>query len=283
MTDVIVVGGGLFGQTIAAEMIAMGKRTILIDNDEVKAGSKPSASLMKPSWMKQLTTEQLDQSYGVLDKHFGVHDLSFKVGPLKIDTVRWCDPELIRKAVPVINKNVIKATPGTVHFDNDEIWEAKTVIVAAGYWSNNILYKEHHAPGLDGRVGASYVTTGCQIPDNFISVWAPYKQLVAFNIDANRVWVGDGTALKVGNLTAERLAQSTARARDVVRGPVGMTEMSIGIRPYMPKAALGKAPCYLEFHQSEHNPTDLIVATGGAKNGTIAAGWAAYQIARYME
>ena len=278
--DAIIIGGGLFGQTIASELLSIGKKLVIIDNDEPQSGSKPSASLMKPSWMKQLTTEQQDQSYSVLDKHFGVHDLSFKVGPLKVDTVRWCDPEKIRLAVPPIRKNVIKATPGTVHFDDDEVWEARTVIVAAGYWSNDILYKEHQAPGLDGRVGASYVTTGAQLPDNFISVWAPYKQLVAFNIDSNRVWVGDGTALKVGNLTDERLAQSTARARGVVTGD---TKMSIGIRPYMPKSALGKAPCHLAFHQCPHTPNDLIVATGGAKNGTIAAGWAAYQIARYME
>jgi hypothetical protein len=94
--------------------------------------------------------------------------------------------------------------------------------------------------------------------------------------------VGDGTALKVGNLTEERLAQSTKRARDVTGG-LGMTEMNIGIRPCMPKAALGKAPCHLAFHHDEITTGSLIVATGGAKNGTIAAGWAAYQIARFVE
>lgn len=282
--DAIIIGGGLFGQTIACELLSRGRSCVIIDDNQPEAGSKPSASLMKPSWMKQLTTEQLDQSYGVLDKHFGVHDLSFKVGPLKIDTVRWCDPEKIRLAIPPIQRKVAKAFPGCIHFEDGEIWEAKNIIVAAGYWSNELLEPQYQAPGLDGRVGASYVTTGCQLSQNFISVWAPYKQLVGFNIAPDKVWVGDGTALKVGNLTDERLAQSTARASNVVRDTEGATTvMSKGIRPYMPKSALGKAPCYLEFHQSQHTDDDLIVATGGAKNGTIAAGWAAYQIARYME
>ena len=281
--DAIVIGGGLFGQTIISELLSNGVKAVLIDNDEPQAGSKPSASLMKPSWMKQLTTEQLDQSYGVLDRHFGVKDLSFKVGPLKIDTVRWCDPEKIRLAVPPIRRKVAWASPGQVEFEDGDCWGASHVIVAAGYWSNTMLEPQYQAPGLDGRVGASYTTEGCQLPQNFISVWAPYKQLVGFNIGPNKVWVGDGTALKVGNLTPERLAQSTSRASAVVSGTELLSEMHIGIRPYMPKAALGKAPCYLNFHHDEITTGSLIVATGGAKNGTIAAGWAAYQIARFVE
>ena len=111
---------------------------------------------------------------------------------------------------------------------------------------------------------------GEHVEHPFIRPWAPYRQIVAFN-RGDGLWVGDGTAVKPETFTAERLQKSMVRCAGAVGLP-GLEkngpEIVIGHRPYVPKVK----PCYLKIQRG------LIVATGGAKNGTLAAGWAAHKV-----
>lgn len=269
MLDAVVVGGGLFGQIIAAKLRAEGRTVRVLDRAEAEAGSKPAACLMKPSWLGSLSREQLDASLGTLDALYGVHDFSFQLRPTRaMATVHWCDPATIL-APPVDRENVVAVRPGQVETERGEIISARLVVVAAGIWVQELLSQYPQ----QAQAGAAFLWRGAHLAQPFISPWAPYRQLVAFN-RGDGLWAGDGTSIKRDNWSVEREVQSAQRVTGAlleVPGIKAPPERLFGIRPY----AKGHKPCLLE----EVAP-GLWVASGGAKNGTAAAGWAAYEIAR---
>lgn len=281
MHDAIVIGAGLFGQVIAAQLRSLGMETMLVDNAEPKAGSLPSASLMKPSWFANMGAQYTDPALKLLDRIYGVHELKFKVGPAKIGGVMWCDPrqimvpEAVLADVAWVDRGVVslreRGDPQRqprYQTERRVIHKAKLIVVAAGVWSSKLL----PVPGLTGKMGAAVRYKDTQIGEPFIRPWAPYKQLVAFNLGPD-LWVGDGSAIKPENWTEERQAKTVERCSILGHRPG--SRILIGTRPYVPKKYLNGQPCYLE----EREPW-LWIATGGAKNGTIAAGWCAHEIGK---
>ncbi len=283
MHDVAIVGGGLFGQIIRRKLIADGMDVVNLESHQKHSGSSPAACLMKPSWYSALGKDVYEPSLRLLDELYGVSDIEFETRPLKKRvTVHWCDPNAILSSVSkylLVNR----VEPGRVHgftrtgyasstSDYTTI-EARTVIVAAGVWSNDILPVERRVLGLVGRAGAAFLWPGDRVNQPFIKVWAPYRQLVAFN-RGDGLWVGDGSAIKPENWTEERCQASLKRCQEAMdynylnAPPVKL----YGIRPYVPKVK----PCYLDIQPG------LIVATGGAKNGTLAAGWCAHKISEAL-
>lgn len=284
--DVIVVGGGIFGQTIAGLLHRRGQVVRVLDDGRPHSGSWPSACLMKPSWLTAISTANQDRSYEVLDNLFGVHELRFKVGPFKLDTVRWCDPAKIRQGVPVL-KAEVKRVAG---FGETAIVDAlidqrfvtltaRKVVVAAGSWTHHLV---PGCPPVEAKVGAACLWDGQHIENNIIDAWAPYRQLVAFNmvgVEGRKVWAGDGTAVKPGSWTAVREQEIMARCAKKTGLPLDAEEgfeFRIGRRPYLDKRIMYGRPCYVANHDG------IWVATGGAKNGTIAAGWAAAELAEKL-
>ena len=265
--DAIVVGAGLFGQVIAKHLRSLGVEVMMIDSGAPNPGSKPSASLMKPSWFAGMGAKYTDPALELLDRHYGVQDLDFMVGPLKTSGVKWCDPRMITAPDP-LRFRATSVCPGRVVVGPDIILEAKLIIVAAGVWTAQLL----PVPGLEGKMGSACLFPNRQIPEPFIRPWAPYKQLVAFNM-GEHVWVGDGSAIKPDNWTSERQAKTIERCVGAVNLERSGMSVLTGNRPYVPKKNLDGRPCYLE----EREP-GLWIATGGAKNGTIAAGWCAHAI-----
>jgi hypothetical protein len=76
------------------------------------------------------------------------------------------------------------------------------------------------------------------------------------------------------NMLYDRCSNFVHR-RDFSDHETGHVKQLYGVRPYSKDAKKSKKPCYLQEMQP-----GLWAATGGAKNGTIAAGWAADQISR---
>lgn len=268
--DAIVIGGGLFGSIIAQELRSQGRVVTIIDSEREGAGSKPAACLMKPSWFGSLGKDVSEASLQLLDRHYGVHDIPFKVGPGHA-TVHWCDPADILKGHD-IDDHVERVAP--IHgggarvrtVDGQEL-HAKLVVVAAGVWSSELVHVEG---GLKGLAGMAFVWPKQHLQKPFIAPWAPYRQIVAFN-RGDGVWVGDGSAIKADNWGLLNEIKSQERCAAAVGMPIAHdTKRLFGIRPYTKRK-----PCYLE----EVAP-GLWVATGGAKNGTIAAGWCAHEIGR---
>lgn len=270
MADAIVIGAGLFGQIITKALRAQGRDVVMVDASHAMYGSGPAACLMKPSWFSSLGKEVYEPSLGLLDELYGVQDIEFVTRPkLAKVNVHWIPPEKILepraisdKVVSIDEDNIVMASHGG--------WQAPLIVVAAGIWTEKLLpqYKQ------TGQQGIAFMWPKATIREPFIQPWAPYRQLVAFN-RGDGLWASDGTAIKMENWSDSRAFQSRARVSMAVETAMGAPiETSepwplMGIRPY----AKGHKPCLLE----EVRP-GLWVASGGAKNGTLAAGYCAHVI-----
>lgn len=280
MHDTIVIGGGLFGQVIAAGLRDIGHEVIVLDNREPLAGSGPAACLMKPSWFAGLGKSVHVPSLELLDRLYGVRDLPFdvavgKTGKIAETTVHWCDPKKIL-ARPTVRETVAAVMPGRVTLAPSQgegamILEARNIIVAAGIWTQRLMPEYRQA----GQRGMATLFPREHPERGHIQLWAPYRQLVGFN-RGDGLWIGDGTSIKMENWTPAREEEVSARelsfARKAFGDPLGVGNAHSrlhGIRPYYK----GRGPCLLE----ELRP-GLWVASGGAKNGTIAAGWCAHKL-----
>lgn len=266
---VAILGAGLFGSIIAKELMKRGHEITCFDNLRKEAGSDPAACLMKPSWFTSMKKEQLAASRKILSSNYHYQDIRFQAGPFGC-LVNWVDPRDILIKDQVIQKEIdFVELDGRLHFrDREVIEDMDVVIVALGVWCNDVLPTDHAVPNLQGRAGVAFRWKG-QIEEPFIRPWAPYKQIVAFNIDEKHIWISDGTAMLRENLKPERIQKSLMRCAEAIDRDPDEAEVQIGIRPYVK----GANPCYLK-KLSPH----VWVATGGAKNGTIAAGWCASEI-----
>ena len=271
--DAIIIGGGLFGQVITKALLEQKRIAIMIDNKEPEAGSKPAACIMKPSWFSSLGKTVYEPALELLDRLYGVQDVEFLSHPApwvksqkpKMVTAHWIPPNKILsgRSIP---ETVTKITlhPPKVWFRNGEFLEAKLIVVAAGIWTEKLLpfYRQ------TGQKGISFLWEYRTLKQAQLWHYAPYKQFMAFN-RGDGLWAGDGTAIKPENwsLSREEVSQNRAMKR---LGFVDVLPRSlVGIRPY----AKTEGPCVL--HEVGRG---LWVASGGAKNGTVAAGYCAHII-----
>lgn len=274
MTDAIIVGAGLFGATIARALRNVGLTTMVFDARRPLAASPASGSLMKPSWFDGLGKDVYNPALAMLGSLYRLQELDFTVAPKLFKTkVLWVPTTEIVELDGVVEEEVLDVRPGLVRTAGAVTgWvehEARIVIVAAGYWSRKLVPS---MPEIEGKQGVAFRHAGSELPGgNTINPWAPYKQMVKFVEGDRGLWAGDGTAIKADNWTDERMGQSHARIQKFV-GREGLVPY-VGIRPYVP----GKKPAYCERVSAQGEP-EVWVATGGAKNGLIAAGWAAKRI-----
>lgn len=257
MRDVVIVGGGLFGSIAAAALRDAGMDVCLIDDGRPRSGSRAAGCLMKPSWLSKMGRDNVDASFRLLDRLYGLRTISLKAGPLSVNA-EWVNPDLVLRSPRQI-AYVAAVRPDRVIFRDGQALEAKKVIVACGAWTKALI------PGCDvtGKVGVS-IRLNAAPEDNRIDPWAPYKQLVRFST-GDFHWAGDGTAIIEKNWTLDRERASLDRIIEFA----GEGQARVGIRPYVPTSD----PAALE----EVAP-GLWSLTGGGKNGTAAAGWAASRL-----
>lgn len=262
MRDVIIVGGGLFGSIAAATLRGAGMDVMLIDDGRPRSGSRAAGCLMKPSWLSKMGRDNVDASFRLLDRLYGLRTVPLRAGPLSI-SAEWINPDTILGSERVTARVAKVATfPGGSRVrlaPTLEAHDARHVIVACGAWTRELVTG---APVV-GKVGVS-LRLDSPPEDSRIDPWAPYKQLVRFSADGFH-WAGDGTAIIDRNWTEERRRQSVER----ITRFAGAGEVREGVRPY---AQTGD-PAALE----EVAP-GLWSLTGGGKNGTAAAGWAASRL-----
>jgi glycine/D-amino acid oxidase-like deaminating enzyme len=265
MFDVAVVGGGLFGKIFTAHARNLGASVITVSDDREHMGSRAAGCVMRPSWMSSMTTLQISDAFALLDVLYGLQTVDFYVPLAKFKTVRCyrVDPSSILGGLHEGRKVQQVTADGVVIAEGGWTVEAKAVVVAAGVWTNELC---PWVEGLSGRWGWSH--RGAPVDRPVIRPWAPYKQIVALNLDDGESWVGDGTALveRSANHIAEQ--KSFSRCHAVV-GDIKRT--MLGARPYCPT---GGDPCHISREGK------VWAVTGGAKNGTAAAAWAAEYLAR---
>lgn len=277
MKDIMIIGSGLFGKIIASHLFNKGLETGIIDSEEIFSGSKPAACLMKPSWYSSMGKDVYTPAMETLESLYDIRTIEFQTKIKKVP-VKWIDPRTIN--APMSQRIMAKIT--RLFFNDDGRWRAEDTegnsywsdkcIIASGVWCNEILKNSclRLAPTISPLTGTAFLSEGKIFPE--ISIWNPYKQLVKFNITPEQTWVGDGIASK-NYFEKGYLSQSQERCARFLGKTINLLTPMTGHRPYVKDAK----PCYLE----EHAP-GLWVVTGGAKNGTIAAGWAAHRLGEIL-
>lgn len=281
MTNVLIVGGGLFGSFAAILAAKAGHNVTVFDDGREFAGSKPAACLMKPSWMSGLG-EIGREGLKIVDETFGLRVIPFRFAGATVD-VFWVDPaEIFREAARVsrlVVEPVREAGDGWLDMEYAQRRPGGTVLIAAGVWSFDLLrsyfWPVGKKPVMKSLVGAAFTFSG-KPKEPTIRVWAPYKQLVSFEREPGTTWVGDGSAILAKNWTAERQADSLLRCSHFVfpaplPGQVPLLKTQVGYRPYVEGYKAG--------YFAQLAPK-LFVSTGGAKNGTVLA---AYYAKKFVE
>lgn len=270
-----IVGGGLFGSIIADELTSLGAQVSVFDANYEFAGSKPAACLMKPSWFSSLGPEMYDPALKLLDRLYGIQDIPFYTGLGITAKVHWVNPKKImpwpsKRRYEFVQGEVVHVGRDTKNINFKVNGQTETrffdlIVVAAGVWTQKLIAEAEQK----ALRGVSFYFSGQTDPA--INVWAPYKQLVKFNISENEVWCGDGSAILRQNFDNARLEQSLDRAKRFNGGENPRYHI-IGDRPYVKGKGLVQ----------EVSPK-VWVASGGAKNGTLLAAWAAHTIGRAMQ
>lgn len=274
--DVVIVGGGLFGSIIARAFQKKGKRAIIIDKGEPTWGSGPAACLIKPTWVSGLGKEVVDPAMAKLRELYDVKTIDFQVGPVK-QPVWWVNPsEILRQ--PQIKDEVLKIDIEPEGYARvigvKDTYIGERVVLAAGVWTDRLLPEGCAPSKVEGRAGVAFLYPDMNIEQPFIKPWAPFKQIVAFN-RGDGLWVSDGTALKTDRISLDRENECHHRCATALGiEPMGSSPKVLhGIRPYTSKAK----PCYFQMETPHFS-----VVTGGAKNGTLAAGWAAHKLTEHL-
>ena len=274
-TENLVVGAGLFGCIIAAALRKRKQRVLVVADQRPSMGSRPAACLMKPSWFASgIAKEEATLALELLDSLYGLQTLQFDVGlrntKVMTQNVHWVSPRDVLKDPDVVGvMSRFRAVPDgwLVQTTDGTEYTTRRLILALGIWQNS--WQPDVWPKLKGLHGMAMLYPGRTTPQPFIKPWAPYRQLVGFN-RGDGLWVGDGSAIKAHNWTDEHATVVENRCRKAVGASREEYALQLhGVRPYA-----DDKPCLLRNPQP-----GLWFASGGAKNGTIAAAWAANQIA----
>lgn len=270
--NIIVVGAGLFGSIAATYARARGHTVTVVSEERKYSASKASGCVLAPSWLNSLDKADIADAMAVLEDLYRVLHLEFHTNVLARFKARRVDPDAVLVKPDVVGQ-VTSVADGVVKYldqDGKPGTLRGTVLVAAGIWSQELITQ---MPPIKGLYGCSLRIPG-QLAMPRISVYAPYRQAVGFNLNKREVWFGDGTALIAKTWDADernRVAKTLSRAIDMMDTPIVRSKVNIGARPYVEGHKAG----YLE----QLSPK-LWVSTGGAKNGTVLA---ALQALRFEE
>lgn len=276
MHDVIVVGAGILGLTIAEAFRRAGAGVLNIDDLRPMGGTAPSGGHLKPSWFGDLKKAEYEPAMQLLADLWGMSSESYGIWPLgsvgvtatvyRIDTDRLLahrDASVFKAEVTELNG--IETICPAVCFNREWVG-CRLLVIATGAWAAQLV------PGLrvTAKQGVSFRFFG-RLEQPLIKPWAPYKQVVAHQQNEREVWAGDGTAIIPANWKEVQVRISEERCRNST-GLKGLARNRMGLRPYAEPLSKGE-PCLLK----QLGPRAWVV-TGAGKSGTIAAGWAARRL-----
>lgn len=286
MWDVIVVGAGVVGATIAKAAVDQGRGCLLLDDGREGAGTPPSGGHLKPSWFGGMKKAEYEPAMELLGRTWGLHEQLFAVrDPLagvtlthatvyRVDTDLVLEyPRTVARVTAVGQLNNYPQVRYRTQADDGSFAEhdarCRLLVVATGAWAAELV------PGLrvKAKAGVSF-RFRTALAEPFVQPWAPYRQVVAHQQTADLAWVGDGTAVLADNWDAARTAGCRERCRKALGlGPAAAPVVTArGCRPYCDDVP-GADPCLLK----RLGPRAWL-ATGAGKSGTIAAGWAAGKV-----
>lgn len=252
MKPVYIVGNGMFGRIASDVLTTAGVENIVFDSELRNSGTRASGNITKPSWVSGLG-ETARQAYRNLDSLYGLEKFSPTIAFGKTIDLFFV-PKVRMPYEKRIVGNVTEVGDGYLVIGGER--KEGIILVAAGVWSEDLV----SMPTIDSIVGCSFVFKKPNHTPQF-SVWAPYKQAISYGYGLDdRVWFGDGTAIKAKNWQKERIDSSLLRA--VSHGLNNPIEINVGYRPYVKGHKNGY------FTQVFPNTW---VSTGGGKNGIVLA------------
>lgn len=270
--DVIVVGAGIIGATIAKAFSDRGLDVVLLDDAREMSGTAPSGGHLKPSWFGDLKKKDYEPAMKLLDETWGLLEEQFSVRAVGVTwaytTVYRVDTDAVvsypKETATVVSLREKENLPVVRLEDGREI-QGRLLVVATGVWAQQLV------PGMQitAKRGVSFRLPGQLKKGPFIKPWAPFKQVVAHQQSDSEIWVGDGSAIIAENWTDGRTQACLDRCQRAVGRIVAPIRTLTGYRPY----AKSEGPCLLQ----KIGPSAW-VATGAGKSGTIAAGWAAFRL-----
>lgn len=286
MRDAIVVGAGIIGSTVAESLRKHMNNVLVIDSHEPMSGTKPSGGHLKPSWFGGMKKEEYEPAMELLDDIWGLHTEEFTVFSgiatskaivFRVDTDKVVTQHIRGQVLELDNLTGKVAVTFRSGLKGIQTEECKLLVLATGAWADQLT-------GVDctSKQGVSFRLPG-RLPKPFIAPWAPYKQVVVHQQTSNTIWAGDGSAIIPSNWNDKRTENclqrcQTALGRRLVNyrsNAPAPIETRVGLRAYCehPK----NEPCL--FKQLA---TNVFVATGAGKSGTISAGWVTRKILQHV-
>lgn len=277
--DVIVVGCGIVGATIALALRKQGRQVLILDSNKPLSGTKPSGGHLKPSWLGGMPKSEYVPAMEMLEEIWGMEKSEFQLKPTGLyTTVHRVNTEQViqtKHTQGEVNKLICRQQRHPIvqwasATGKRRVMRCSLLIVATGVWCQELLPNVFPTKKeLQAKQGVSFRIHGSTIP--FIKPWAPYKQVVAHQQSPGEIWVGDGSAILPQNWHDERTEQCLSRCLFALRlDRKKHLKTIVGLRAYCKSS---KDPCVLK----KVGPSAYVV-TGAAKMGTIAAGWAARRI-----
>lgn len=277
--EIVVVGNGLFGSIAATFARLEGHQVTVVSDERAYSASKASGCVLAPTWLNSMSKESVNDAMAVLRALYTVIPVEFFSNVFnKTFKASRINPKSIL-VKPDVAGVVTAVGNGFVNVRDSEGGADRKlrgkVLLATGAWTPDLV---PDMPKMKGLWGAALRIPG-QLEEPRISVYAPYRQAVAFNIDAKTVWMGDGTALigKTWDSDGDtRVARTIGRANELfnLEASASNTRVIIGVRPYVEGH---KAGYYARLH------TNTWVSTGGAKNGTVLAAWHAFSFLKELK
>lgn len=269
--NIIIIGAGLFGSAAARLARAEGHTVTVVDTPKPYAASKASGCVLAPSWLQSLTSTQREEGMAVLQDLVPVYDIEFQTNLIKTFKAKRINKEDLLVQAD-LEDDVVKVEDGLVVTAGGSKLRG-VVLVAAGMGTAALVAG---LPAMKGLWGASLTING-QLGSPRLSVYAPYRQAVAFNVSRGKVWMGDGSALSEKTWEkeqAERVLRTKKRAADLFElANAAKASVFTGARPYVDGHKAG--------YFNKVAPK-LYVSTGGAKNGTLLAAVQALEFARAL-
>jgi len=273
MSEIVVIGAGIVGTTIAKQLSKSGK-VLLIDAGLPDSGSLPSGGHLKQSWFAGLGRDIWEPALECLHTCYDLIEENMEIkGKDKTEKILRLDMDRFREDIKVTKDRVVTLKETTskrpiVLLASGKTVRADLLVIAAGFWCNTLLPDVFAVQQITGKMGVSFrVRTSLKNP--FIFTWAPYKQVVAHQQSKNEVWIGDGSAISPKSWDTERVVDCRIRCAKVLEVKQSLFyRRMVGIRPYFPNGhflfqKLGKC---------------TYVVTGTGKQGTIVSGYAAHKI-----
>ena len=229
---------------------------------------------MKKGWLSSIPSKDLDRALETLNRLYKVESLMCRFAGIKDIEILRVDVETVLNTGLVIETEVTCVGDGWMKYvgpDGEDLTAIGTTIVAAGYWTGELIPSIKHL--ISGRQGMSTVyqlEDGVQPMQNIIVPWAPYKQIVRTAHGPNQIWIGDGTAIKPENWTAETERKIQSRVSPYTPDLYKESLTQRGIRPYIIGEGLGKVADHLWY------------ATGGGKSGMALAAVYANRLAEVL-